>query len=473
MVIASLLLTTAVGCKSTQKAPPPAERDLASAAAHWEQLFSDRAIEHEFTTELVNELKSRVRTFPRPVRVYHYGGRAPGFLDAPRADTEIEIRSLVAMPTDILATQNVSIQPKPPLSASQYETGLIPYRTPLELNPEEAVTYFEKFSSLFRDGELESQVGPGIYAATDLIQSESYAKNPWFLMEIEVPAGSRYLDLRPIDGLVVSKDFIDKWFPKFRDENNSRIVQFSRIGDRFAIDWQSLLQVDALRKVIGRSLARLKVDALAYGWSEPKSELCQQITYELSTAFNFIEPSFAKRAKLRVFVENMGLDPTEMKTKEYRRIFDLVHSYPVRGDGFEPSGQPGKSVTDTHINLFPQSSKMRALTYAWISSLMTPYPLSEILQNPNDAELVYKSVAGVSNDGSQVYSSSVPSTFALNRDRMNCRSTDSHYTSCIYSPLEAMKKSDPKKAAAITAQYRRWTFGCSEKFPSENRTPDI
>lgn len=467
MVLAPFFLTCTVGCQSTQKTPAQAERDPAASAAHWEALFADRVVADEFSTELVNELKSRVRTFTRPVRVYHYGGRSPGLLDAPRADMEAELRSLVAMPVDTSAS-------KPALPES--ELALAPYRTPLELSPKEAVTYFEKFSSLFREGQLESIVGPGIYASIDPVQSESYAKNTWFLMEIEVPTGSRYLDLRPTDGIVVSKAFIEKWFPKLRNGNGDRVANLKRIGNNFYISWNSVLEHDALRRMVSRSLASLKVDAIAYSWSSPSSELCGKIAFEQRTGFNFIEPSFAKRAKLRVFVENMGLDPAASKTKEYRRIFDLIHSYPLAFFSYHSTDPRTLNSSDPGPRLGPANFKMRTSTYAWTASLMRPYPLSEILVNPRDAEQFYGNAGTSLNGASQGYPFSSLSELPVDTSRMSCTTvTESGNTrnTCNYSPLDAMRKSDPKKAAAILAQYRKWTFGCSEKYPGENRTPEL
>ncbi len=171
------------GCTSTPKSDS-LNREPQSAASSsqaveamnrvWEEKLSDTATQTDFRAELQKEFSRRVRTLSRPVSFYHYGGRGNSGLDAPRGD----------IPADA-------------------------YTTPLELRPPEAKEYFKYYSSLFRVGKVDSQVGPGVYAAVDPVQSESYAKAPWMMLEILAPTGTRYLDLRPIDGLLLSKEFVE------------------------------------------------------------------------------------------------------------------------------------------------------------------------------------------------------------------------------------------------------------------------
>jgi hypothetical protein len=423
----------------------------AKLGAVWESRFADTSLREAFRNEIRDELSRRVRTLTRSVSFYHYGGRGAEGLDASRGDKPAEA-----------------------------------YTTPLELRPPEAIAYFREYSSLFRAGPLESQVGPGIYAAIDPIQSESYAKAPWFLLEIRATAGMKYLDLRPWDNLEVSKEFVEKWFAE--GSPTSQSSAYSRVGNRFVVSFRSLLEIKSLREQISVVLSELGVDALAYAWSRPALSICSKIGMKQPIAFNFINPAYLdKTNRYRVYVQNLEGNPSEERSAAYSRILDSIQAAPLQfmgtTEGTYSYTSNGKTTTTTQPAIQPNWAlglfRMRILIQPWTVALSRPYLPDAVLKTEGDgAKLYAATIAAAPNTYSSV-------NFALNTDVMkktdyptNSNSSSSSSTSSVsqlyvYDPLAILKKTNPKNYARIIAETQSSTFGCSEKYPKENETPDF
>lgn len=432
--------------------------DVTNLDQAWSEKLSDADIAADFRKELREELQRRVRTFPRAVRLYHYGGRGIGQLDAPRGD----------------------------------DPGSV-YQTPLELQPPEARDYYRQYSSHFETETDESQVGPGIYAAVDPVQSEYYAKKPWILLEIRVPAGARYLDLRPGDALFFSKAFVEKWFPF--DSSPRNRARTTRFGNQFLTEFRSILRVKTLRTEVNTILGELKIDALAYSWKSPSATVCEEIAMRQEVAFNFINPAFLdKPGRYRVYVQNLEANPIPEKRAAYLRVLNSIQSMPMTfylqsNSTVQGPTTPNSNGTTTTTDLPPpqlnwtnSNYRIRALIYPWTKVLGRKYLLEALLVNPDLAGKLFDETNKLEVNAYGSYQSAVQTAFDLRTDDMakydsvtsyggaNMPMTNSTY---VYDPLTRLKKTSPEEFSRQIADIKATTFGCSEKFPEENVTPSL
>jgi|GEM_PF-2167825 len=472
LILVPLSLLLGSSCQSAPKEKPLAQREPAAAAeaeeAHWSGVLADAGRENEFRGELAAELKNRVRTLSRTVRVYHYGKRGVGTFDAPRTMSDENRAAITSSPPGITPGLDSEAAAAAQAIADQQAQAELPYVAPLELHPKEIQDYYRRYSSLFQEGAVDSQVGPGIYAAVDPIQSDSYANSPWFLLEMEVPAGARYLDLRPGDSVEVSKAFYAKWFGYTSEKPQWSLHSGLRSGDRFIIRFTALLEIRALRKTVNYVLSDLRVDALAYSWAAQSAEICRKISFDQRIAFNFINPNFLKNSShYRVFVENLELSPDSEKKRAYSHMLDLIQSYPVSiVHGFTKA----QGVQTPPMTWSPPLGEMRVLTYAWAEKLHRKAQILDLFKNSSDLQKTYQKLSSLrgSYSGESV---------DLNLKLLHCATDsarpdyDTEY--CRYDPLSEMRKTSPLKAASILAEYQKWTFGCSTEHPEENKTPEL
>ncbi len=305
-----------------------AQRNIASLTSQEQAIIKqleliavDKNISAQFINELKEELQPQIATLHREVKTYHYGQRGENdgshyriSLDAPR-----EVAN----------------------STVKYKSS---YHTPLELEPAEAVEYFKRKSGLlFKDGTPEGVAGPGLYAAVDPVQSETYIGNPGFLMEISVPKGTRYL--KSVGGFSVSENFYNKWIKTelavkhsedevaFLSGSTRDYMAFKTGNGRYFISQAIFLNFPKIRELLVTAIRDLKIDFLLYSWAKYTSPFCAYHNanhdFDITLALNFINPEILNRgAKLLTFVPSLegkeNLAPE--KAKQYTTLLDKIES---------------------------------------------------------------------------------------------------------------------------------------------------
>ena len=128
-----------------------------------------------------------------------------------------------------------------------------------------------------------------MYAAIDPVQSEVYEGLPWFLLEISVPAQTKYLDVRPLDEFIFSSKFVHDWF---QDDlkSNSIIVRFGE--NTYFVPMRKILAYPNFKNVFLDTFKKLKTDFIADNWSSHTIQHCIDLSDGQGIAFNFVNPVF-------------------------------------------------------------------------------------------------------------------------------------------------------------------------------------
>lgn len=432
-----LIFVLITGCQTVNRVPQSVVSS--DIDRRWEGRFSNESTLENFSNDLAAELSRRVRTLKRTVRTYHYGTRDADHLDLRRGSSRAE-----------------------------------EYTSPVELQPEEAKAYFRDWSSEFQNSvDTSPQVGPGIYAGVDPVQSEHYAGKPFFLMELTVPAGTRYVDLRPEDTLFLSMEFVTKWFQSEDVEN----FKGYRFGNKFLVSFKSLLRTKPFQEALKRTLAKLKVDALAYDWSKHSFNICNRNSFDQGIAFNFINPEFLRRAPApKIFIQNLEAGVSGKKRDEYLRLYKIIESAPLSFQGSESSHtivNNGVSTTQKSVSeprWYEGTYRMRILSHPWSVSLGQPNKIRMLIKDPAEAEKLFKNTMALPTNTSGGASVELDQSYFLTRTRV-----ESGYknTTLTHDPLVYLKKDLPSEYKERVNQIKSQTFGCSEKYPEENETPPL
>ena len=387
------------------------------------------------------ELKSRLKTFHRPVKVYHYGNRGPlrySELSGSVQTTHLKINHHEAM--DLARSRG-----KGP--------GL--YSGPVELSPPEAAKYFRAMTQNFRTEEPDWNVGQGLYAAIDPVQSEIYMGNPWFLLEISVPAGLRYLDIRPGDGIAVSEAFIRKWVVPESGRSYDRFEGKQLPNHLRGLEMKYLLELPKLAQMVFSLFDELKVDALAYPWQPHTSSFCANISGDGQIAFDFIDPrSLSRGIELKVFVQTLEAKANETKRAEYARVLDLIESSRLSMNAMVDS----QGKMEWMSNLAPS----RVLTLGWVKALGRKSILSTFFPDQ-------QSIASLEAFFIQHQAGGYP--LKLSYDPHYSLDPTAANAELKLEPLELLEKIDSPAYEKRKALLESTIFGCNAKFVEENRHP--
>jgi hypothetical protein len=445
----------------------------------------------ELVNLLVETYRPRVRKLARAIRTYHYGNRGP-------------------LSQDPFSQASPVPSSRGYFDAKRTGVGVVSledpnaYRTPIELSPPEASDYFKtKAGLLFGKGTSEGAAGPGLYAAVDPIQSETYAGNPWFLLEIEAPEGTKYLeeqDLYRVDG---------EFFDRFLKDEDLRAAFFARsdkkywkLGENsYFLSKEFLIDSPAIRSLLNDALQKLEIDFLLYPWTEGGIVHCAVtgpggVGAEL--AMNFINSEFLVRGgKLTVFVGALEANPPAEKAKRYLELLEILElgyarfwfppSYPNAQNNPGPSPTPSPAAprdgdsTDYAIDY--GYSLYNSMTYLKKAVFLT-YGWNEILGRTSAwvPEIVSAEEAkGVSEFYGRFYdsSSAIPKGKVIfhglivrTRTTTSTSSTGQMtYTQAIGNldaELRLKAKLGAKKLAEILERVSEQTFGCSKKYPDEH-----
>lgn len=396
------------------------------------QKTSTESAKIQFVEELSKELEHRVKVFHRSIKVYHYGNRG----DAIQTD-RLPKPTHSSLPKKINDEEVIDLK-------REGRTD-----TPVELNPPEAAAYFKAMSGLYRDRSIKWMVGPGLYGAVDPIQSESYAGNPWFLLEITIPRGNRYLDLRPFNSLVVSRQFVKKWFETVEIESihDDDLVQID--SKWFKLSWIAILNDERLRNLTNRAFQRLKIDEIAYVWGRSSYSICNQRSFHASIAFNFVNPEFLDRGgELKLYVQSLEKNPEPAKITAYRGLLDLIDSAVIRfGMGLQKDGSLSVKTGDL-LSIAP----IRILTSVWAKTLGRVSPFS-----PEVNELANYSVEGRWKPEYEPEEALVDlSRFQVLRDPTNANDRQ-----LSFDPLLELKKTNPSEYQTRVKAIEQFTYACS------------
>lgn len=392
----------------------------------------------EIITDLKNELARRTKTLKRSIKVYHYGQRAS----------------------------------EEPLSETIYLKRNDSLLSPVELNPPEASNYFRRMADSFRSSEkIQYQVGPGLYAAIDPVQSQAYANTPWFLLEITMPSGTRYLDTRPNDGILLSKAFVQKWFSNLfaNHSDNEDVIRFGK--DRFFIKFTKLLRLAKLRQLVVEALERDHTYVIAYYWAESTISICRDRLFRSSAAFNFINPAFLTRnSLLKLYTQNLEENPSDEKKNAYSRLLDKIESSELRkslqlnaeGTSYLPS-----------VKTWVDSSKIQLLTLSWSRNLRRKSLLqSALFKDPNIEQHFIKYDESTVDDADII-----PTLFEKNlKIEIEPETSSSFLNKYLYfDPLNYLKMHQPAEYQRRLKMIEDETFGCSSdpRYEDEQTPPEL
>lgn len=429
--------------------------------------------QEKFAGDLAIELSDRVRTMKREVKVYHYGTRGNQAYSYKPSGTWPET------PTGSLTfNDDESIDLKRDNS----------YTTPVELDAPEAKDYFRAMAGMFTSHKLKWNVGPGLYAAVDPVQSESYTGTPWFMLEITIPKGSRYLDLRPFDGLIVTKKFAQEWFAGETSGRESRLVRLD--DSHFVIEWRDILERPTFRKLVNESLQTLKIDELAYGWDHHTIQFCIDRSMNGSIAFNFIEPKFLERGgRVRVFVQNLEDHPSPQKAAAYSAVLDKIE---MSRFSFTTSvNQSSQYIIANDDDSIYNSARMRLYSLGWAQKLQRESLILKWISKDGSFEQLYDYYVNrkcpptvTTTTGNSSYTNICPTpktvineeNFSVStREDKNGTNNDWVYTTYTLDPLEKLRQTDATEYKRRLSLIERDLFGCSgkEEFEFENSPPNL
>ncbi len=402
-----------------------------------------------FRNDLKSELSRRVRLFPRTVKVYHYGNRGT----VRRPDMHYD-GSSPAETRRFNYDEAMDLKRGASGTAADYETSV-------ELTPPESNNYFEAMAAQFANGDQSWNVGPGLYAAVDPVQSENYLGNPWFLLEITVPKGMKYLDLRPIDGLVVSEAFVQKYLLEASLDNLDQL-RLNRLGvNRFGIEIRSLMHFPKLRQALNDVLKELEVDVFAYAWSRHTYDVCKLNSYNQDVAFNFVNPDALNRGlSLKTFVSDLEAQAHPQKLAEYSRILDLIDS--AKLNVYLNLDQNGKRTISSRDN------GSRMLTLGWSSVLKREPTYLKMVGNQSELDEVKKYFVEY-----QVQKGQLTLTFLEKYKKTSTNSAGYVTHTLEYDPLKDLKENQSELYKERVQLIRNTVFGCDPRYPQENIPPEV
>lgn len=407
--------------------------------------------------DLRDEIAKQVRTLKRTVKVYHYGTRGPiNYFNDPNQT--------------LVFNQDEAIDLK--------RNGS--YDSPVELNPPEATEYFRQLSGSFASAkQIRWNVGPGLYAAMDPIQSQNYAGNPWFLLEITVPAGTKYLEVRPVDGVIVSQVFMQKWFSALNDLDTGKVTRIEK--DRFVIGFRAMLALPQLRQLIVDASKTLNVDFITYAWIAPTIQICKKRMDGIGTGFNFINPKFLDRKPiLNVFTQSLD-HPSSAQKLAYEKLLKKVEASEVIFSQNQSQNQANQKHTDvfqeTTLRDWVSQFRIQTATMNWSSSFQTSSLLNDLIFG--DSSLSEK-MAKYSEEYNRCIGNYCVQNFTPVFLEKNFKTTIVHsnfngYKSYHLDPMAQLKKLKPIEYQKRLKMIESETFGCSpdSRFQEERTLPEF
>lgn len=413
----------------------------------------------------------------RDIKVYHYGTRGTEAFSPVPSIIRPEIAS-----SKLVINDDEAIDLKRDGS----------YFSPVELNPPEATEYFRAMTNLFSSREkLKWNVGPGLYAAVDPIQSESYAGRPWFMLEVTIPKGSKYLDLRPFDGIVVSKKFVSDWLSQIKLGEYRR--GFKRTGaNQFILSWRDLLEKPNFRKLVIQAIQKLNIDEFAYAWNEGTIKPCLDRSMEVEIAFNFVNPALLDRGgKLKLYTQNLEKDAPAEKKAAYKELIEKIEMSEIHGSYQvykDPNQQNSASWSNSNLE---QTMRIRLYTLGWTQILGHESLVRKWVSQGDNFDRQYdfyvnRNCPPQTSTNTAYYngqSACVGIPFEFNRNFVTFVDKEDTYNPgqnylyrhYYFDPTAKLKETDPTEYKRRMNIIERDTFGCSAKpeLEVENIPPSL
>jgi hypothetical protein len=276
--------------------------------------------EQELAGTLVELLRPYVQTLHRPVRFFHYGTRGP------------DPQALPGKPA-FNFNEYIDLSTEGPVELRSKRTGGV----------ELAREYFEEMTAHYfgslQDGDWH--YGRALYAAADPMASLTWLGNPGFLLQIEVPSGTRYLNFQGQPG--------NQYYLKL-NENESRILACT-IGASMrdgVVAAKDLIRYPLVRKALRQAFARLQVGFIAAPFGQMSFVECRQTPERRLGMAVFTSPELASRLDFRLFVPDLEQEPGAEKLAAYRELLEYFEA--VNCDG-EVHAEFCESATIDEANL--------------------------------------------------------------------------------------------------------------------------
>ncbi len=245
-------------------------------------------------SQMQDWFKEKLKITQQPFKSYHWGSRVGASLTSQQ---QIRTRTF-------------------PAWEEKLQTNDWDGKYPLNSQTQWSKNYFRKMSSNFYYDDLPKNdprlskimmwdVGMGLYTALDPIQSISYARDNWILLEVTVPQGVTYLD-----------------YQKHTDSS------YGPCGKNLGYDFNLVggKEDREFRNLFWNFILKYQVQFIHYQWRESTPvELCEEGSHV--GAFNFINPKImdVPGFGLKLFTKHKGLKNPNSRA-DYLEMARKLHS---------------------------------------------------------------------------------------------------------------------------------------------------
>ncbi len=219
--------------------------------------------------------------------------------------------------------------------------GAEDFTSPVDLNPirtengkkiDIARDYLESMAKNFFDqGNITWELGRALYTATEPLASIGYSGNPGFLIEVEVPAQTHYLDIRiPHKDLPVSAEIALKYqcFLAKQVTEEIYLQQISRTTRENTFDPKLLLYSPLTRALAKNVFKKLQISFIAAGWGEYNYVECRRNPEQpFMTMAVFMNPEATREMRARIYVPALEKNPAPEKLKAYQNLLNYLDAF--------------------------------------------------------------------------------------------------------------------------------------------------
>ncbi|MDH4468874.1 MAG: hypothetical protein QE271_12515 [Bacteriovoracaceae bacterium] len=263
-------------------------------------LFS-HVTSHAECQDLDQWIQRHLKTTNKAFKSYHWGERVPStFKEGTTVYKESD--GTISGKLQHYINWNELFQ----YSHSELKTGDEEGTYPILTTDLAGLNYFQSMASNFSYDESQLKpnqfaenwnVGMGLNAAFDPLQSMDWAGENWILLEINTPAGTNYLDYSNLK------------YEQINNNNNNDCASLSipftlvnpafngghpKNGHTLNILYQNS---SSFRKIFQEKLKQHKISFIKYGWNEPRFTQCNTTNFALGLyhiSFNYIDPEITK-----------------------------------------------------------------------------------------------------------------------------------------------------------------------------------
>jgi hypothetical protein len=210
------------------------------------------------------------------------------------------------------------------------EAMKIPTTGPLDLNSTILQNHVRDWANYFWDLSQPGDTGMvrGFYLATDPVVSRDFGKSNWILYRVELPAGTRYLDVHPlVSGALeqVSPAVQAKLLAAGCNETKWKYVLYKSFDKN-------------CRKIALQTLKDLQVTLIDYDWVSADYTFC---TSRPNDAFILLKPEAIAPADIKIFyAEMIGSSADEQAQRSIESFFLRVQPNAEESGSTAPETSP-------------------------------------------------------------------------------------------------------------------------------------